>query len=58
MDILEFVFCDLMGPLYLWSNVVRGTAERRGPVLSKHILLAHAKICYLYVSLMVQHHIV
>lgn len=44
--------------LYLWSDIVRSTAESCSTILSKHVLLAHAEVSDLYVSLMVQHHIV
>lgn len=43
---------------YLGSYVVRCTAESRGPVLSKNVLLAHAKVRNFDVSLMSQHHVV
>lgn len=43
---------------YLWSNIVWCPTECCGSGLSKHIFLAHAKVCYLYVSIPVQHHIV
>lgn len=43
---------------YLWSNIVRCATECCGSGFSKHIFLAHAKVCYLYVSIPVQHDIV
>lgn len=58
----KWIFLSLRRPLsveeYLWSNVVGGAAEGCSAILSKHILLAHAKISNLYVPLMVQHHVV
>lgn len=47
----------LRGP-YLWSDVVRSATEGRGTILSQHVLLAHAEVCDLYVSLVIQHHVV
>lgn len=58
----KWIFLSLRRSLsveeYLWSNVVGGAAEGCSAILSKHIFLAHAKISNLYVSLMVQHHVV
>lgn len=60
--IAKWRFLSLRGHLsveqYLWSNVVGGAAEGRSAILSRHVFLAHAKISDLYVSLIVQHHIV
>ena len=50
--------CGVGVGLYLGGDVVGGAAEGGGPVLSKHVLLAHAKVCDLDVSVLVQHHIV
>lgn len=44
--------------LYLWRDVVRSTAESRCTILSEHVLLAHPEVSDLYVSLLIQHHIV
>lgn len=38
---------------YLGSDVIRSSAERRGAVLPKHVLLAHAKVGDLYMTLVV-----
>lgn len=44
--------------LYLWSNVVWSSTESCSTIISKHALFAHAEVCDLYVTLMIQHHIV
>lgn len=43
---------------YLRCDVVRCPTKRRGSGLSKHVLFTHAKVCDLYVSVLVQHDIV
>lgn len=42
----------------LWCNIVWCSTKCGGSGLSKHIFFAHAKVRYLYVSILVQHHIV
>ncbi len=44
--------------LYLWSDIVRSTAESCSTILSKQVLLAHTEVGDLYVSLVIQHHVV
>lgn len=44
--------------LYLWSDIVRSTAESCSAIFSEQVLLAHAEVCDLYVTLMIQHHVV
>lgn len=44
--------------LYLWSDIVRSTTESCSTIISKQVLLAHAEVSDLYVSLVIQHHIV
>lgn len=42
----------------LWCNIVRRPTKCGCSVLAKHIFFAHAKVCYLYVSILVKHYIV
>lgn len=42
----------------LWCDIVWCPTKCSGSGLSKHLLFAHAKVSYLYVSVFVQHHIV
>ena len=58
MRLLQNEYFPLSFEQYLWSNVVGGAAEGCSAILSKHVFLAHTKISNLYVSLMVQHHVV
>lgn len=44
--------------LHLWSNIVGSTTESCSTILSEQVLLAHAEVGDLYVSLMIQHHII
>lgn len=43
---------------HLWGDVVWGPAEGGGPYVILHVLLTHTKVCYLYMTIWVQQHVV
>lgn len=43
---------------HLGGDIIWCATKCRSSGLSKHIFLAHAKVCYLDVSVLVQHHVV
>lgn len=57
-NILEEESISKYERLYLWSDIVRSTAESCSAIFSEQVLLAHAEVCDLYVTLMIQHHVV
>ena len=49
---------NLVSSPHLWGDVVRGTTEGARGQAFIHVLLTHAKVCYLDVAFGVQHHVV
>ena len=43
---------------HLWSDVVRCPTEGRRPKVVLHVLLTHAEVCDLYMTLRVQQHVI